>query len=261
MAGEGKLLKEAREKNGWSYQDVEDRIKIRANYLRALEEEDYDVLPGAVYSKGFLRTYAKLLGLNEQDIIDHFNSSLHQETEPLANPPLTPIQNTPVWFKPVVLLVMGLLAVAIVIGITYCSRINQSPEVSDYKPAPLPTAPQESTPLQTTPSAPGQTPAAPDQTPAQLTPPVQQEGIVAVLTFKEDCWLEVRVDGGVTEQGLYAAGTTKTLQGSKRIEFLKIGNAGGLQLKLNGKDVPPLGKSGVVVSNYVVTEETVKNLS
>ncbi len=73
MAGEGLNMRKAREEKGWSHHDVEDAIKIRVRYLEALENEQYDVLPGPTYSKGFLRTYARHLGLNSDEIINLYN--------------------------------------------------------------------------------------------------------------------------------------------------------------------------------------------
>ncbi|MFA6807806.1 MAG: helix-turn-helix domain-containing protein, partial [Eubacteriales bacterium] len=67
MAGEGEILRKTREEKGWSYEDVENNIKIRKLYLQALEEENYSILPGKTYTKGFLRTYSKFLGLKSED--------------------------------------------------------------------------------------------------------------------------------------------------------------------------------------------------
>ncbi len=250
MAGEGLILRETREKYGWSYHDVEESIKIRVMYLEALENERYDLLPGKTYTKGFLRTYSKHLGLNSDEIIDLYSAGLQPEATPEVHPPLTPIQSTPVWFKPTVLLVMALFAVIIVVGITYLSKMNDNPQVSDYQPTPLPSAPQV------------QTPPPSDQQknpPPQEQSPVTYEGIVAEIEFKQDCWLTVRVDGAIVQDGISSAGTSKAFQGKKRIEFLSIGNAGGITLKINGKEIPPLGAPKEVVQNYVITEETVKN--
>lgn len=251
MAGEGIILQKAREEKSWTFHDVEDSIKIRVRYLEALEKEEYHILPGNTYTKGFLRTYAKHLGLNSEEIISLYKSSLEDPT-PEVHTPLTPIQSTPVWFKPTVLVVMALLAVSIVIGITYFSKNNDTPPISDYNPTPLPTAPETRNNL-------------PDPSQETLPPveqsPVQYEGIVAELIFKEDCWLKVRVDGGIVQEGMNLSGTTKRLQGTTRIEFLSIGNAGGVTLKLNGREIPPLGASREVVRNYVVTEDTIKELA
>ena len=73
----GSALREARERRGLSYSQVEEGTKIRARYLRALEDEDFGVLPGATYSKGFLRAYADYLGLDGHLFIDEFNSRYH----------------------------------------------------------------------------------------------------------------------------------------------------------------------------------------
>ncbi|MDX6534346.1 MAG: cytoskeleton protein RodZ [Gaiellales bacterium] len=73
----GPALREARERKGLSYADVEQDTKIRARYIRALEDEHFGVLPGTTYSKGFLRAYADYLGLDGHLFIDEFNSRHH----------------------------------------------------------------------------------------------------------------------------------------------------------------------------------------
>jgi len=64
MAGIGQALREAREAMGLTLDDVEQEIRIRSNYLEALENEDFDRLPGEVYVRGFLRNYARFLGVD-----------------------------------------------------------------------------------------------------------------------------------------------------------------------------------------------------
>jgi cytoskeleton protein RodZ len=68
----GRVLKEARTRAGIDVRTVEDRTKIRVKYLRALEDEQWDVLPSPAYAKGFLRTYAQLLGLDGEALVDEF---------------------------------------------------------------------------------------------------------------------------------------------------------------------------------------------
>jgi cytoskeleton protein RodZ len=70
----GRSLQEARERRRVSYSQVEQATKIRSRYIRALEDEDFSVLPGPTYTKGFLRAYADYLGLDGQLFIDEFNS-------------------------------------------------------------------------------------------------------------------------------------------------------------------------------------------
>jgi hypothetical protein len=70
----GNSLREARLRQGLDFGDVELGTKIRAKYIRALEEEDFEVLPSGTYIKGFLRSYADFLGLDGQLYVDEYNS-------------------------------------------------------------------------------------------------------------------------------------------------------------------------------------------
>lgn len=251
MAGEGVILRKAREEKGWSYRDVEAGTKIRVRYLEAMENEEYDILPGPTYTKGFLRNYSRFLGLNPEEIVEYYSASLDTGPEPEAHLPLKPIQSTPVWFKPIVLIVMAAFAIVVVVGIAYLSKINDRPPVSEYT-TPIPSAP----------------PSGNNQDDGQdsideggnTEQPVQYEGLVAELSFREDCWLQVKVDGVMAIDGMRSSGTTETLQGTELIEFVTIGNAGGLSITLNGKEIPPLGESRQPIWDYVITEETLETL-
>ena len=70
----GNSLREARIRRGIEFPQAEAAIKIRGKYLRALEEEQFELLPAETYVKGFLRTYAEYLGLDGQLYVDEFNS-------------------------------------------------------------------------------------------------------------------------------------------------------------------------------------------
>ena len=70
----GSSLRAAREHHQLELSQVERATRIRARYLQALEDERFDVLPGAAYAKGFLRTYADYLGLDAQRFVDQYNT-------------------------------------------------------------------------------------------------------------------------------------------------------------------------------------------
>ena len=70
----GNSLREARERQGIDFAQAELATKVRGKYLRALEEERFELLPAETYVKGFLRTYAEYLGLDGQLYVDEFNS-------------------------------------------------------------------------------------------------------------------------------------------------------------------------------------------
>jgi cytoskeletal protein RodZ len=70
----GNSLREARVRRGVDFAQAELATKIRGKYLRALEDEQFELLPAETYVKGFLRTYAEYLGLDGQLYVDEFNS-------------------------------------------------------------------------------------------------------------------------------------------------------------------------------------------
>ena len=103
MAEIGSTLREARMRARIDISEVETKTKIRAKYLRAIENEEWDLLPGPVYVKSFLKTYADYLGLDSRLLIDEYKrryerpdhdthtvATLHRERERAAKGPLIP---------------------------------------------------------------------------------------------------------------------------------------------------------------------------
>lgn len=282
MAGEGQILRNAREQNGWTLLDAEEATKIRVRYLQALEGEDYEVLPGTTYIKGFLRTYAKNLRLNPDEIVGMYKSSGPVESASTLSPPLAPIRNRPLWLRPVAATVMALLAIAVAIGIAHLSQTPKEQAAGQYNPAPVPSAPPVdfskgqnqaggvSTQAGTGANKAGNTasgtpvPATTGGQPANQAgngnnaPAANSDALVAQLVFTEDCWLVVSADGHTVLNGYMYKGTSKVIQANSNIDFVTVGNAGGLSITLNGKPYPSLGGSGQVVNNIILTKNSLK---
>jgi cytoskeletal protein RodZ len=70
----GSSLREARLRQNLDFPELEERTKIRPKYLRALEDEQFEILPAPTYVRGFLRSYAEALGLDGQPFVDEYNS-------------------------------------------------------------------------------------------------------------------------------------------------------------------------------------------
>jgi cytoskeleton protein RodZ len=77
--GVGQKLQDERLRQGLSLEEIEEETKIRKYYLEALEQENYDVLPPQVYATGFVRKYAKILGLNEDEYSREFKQQAYSE--------------------------------------------------------------------------------------------------------------------------------------------------------------------------------------
>ena len=76
--GIGATLKDARRRLGMDIKEAEERTKIRTRYLRALEAEDWEVLPAPAYVRGFLRTYGQILGLDGEVLADRYRRSYEE---------------------------------------------------------------------------------------------------------------------------------------------------------------------------------------
>lgn len=256
MAGVGQMLRLAREEKEWSLLETEEITKIRVRYIQALEEEEFGILPGATYVKGYLRTYAKQLGLNPDEIIELYSISIKPEVAPVIEVPESIAKSRPFWVRPVVIGSMALAAIALAIGIRTLSQPKGTQDPA-YTSPPLISAPapETTTPPPSVSEVPEQTYSSPPDVVAST-----QDGLTAQLVFTQACWLEVQIDGQAPFQGTFAAGTSKEIKGTDKIELVSIGNAGGLTVTLNGKTLPNLGNSGEVRRNVILTKETLNQL-
>src|SRR3954467_6462039 len=137
MPSIGETLREARMRQHLDITDVEARTKIRAKYLRALENEDFGMLPGSTFVKSFLRTYAEFLGLDPHLLVEEYrvrhDPRDESELTPFARPPKGRERRPPprprkgrerrrpprrpAWL-PVVLAVVAILGLLLVLGLT-----------------------------------------------------------------------------------------------------------------------------------------------
>jgi hypothetical protein len=111
----GNSLREARERQGLGYPEIELATKIRAKYIRALEEEDFTSIPGDAYIRGFLRTYADYLGLDSDVYVDEYASrfitSWRDELPPRPERRRVPRRERPIERRAVLLVLAGIVVV------------------------------------------------------------------------------------------------------------------------------------------------------
>lgn len=239
----GELLREEREKKGLSIKDIETAISIRSLYINAIEEDNYSVIPGEVYLKGFIRNYANYLGLDGQEMVNSYRQSqLPPIThESIASETLdTAVEKPKSKSKPKQsngnsgkLLMIGLLAVCLIgaawwlFGSSKSSKEPQSNNIQSQQ-AQSPNQPQ------TTP------PAAP-------AAPVQTKPVVVIAKYTDQCWTSVTADGKEIYEGTPNAKDTITWEAQKNIT-ITVGNAGGVEVIANGQSAGKLGGKGEVVT-------------
>jgi cytoskeletal protein RodZ len=146
----GNSLREARMRRGVDFAQAELGTKIRGKYLRALEDEQFEVLPAQTYVKGFLRTYAEYLGLDGQLYVDEFNSRFvaGEDVEPRATrrSAARPQRRNRRLETGVVLIVLALIAIVTIVVISAWKTSGGTP--------PLPKRTVVKKPVRTRPSGP-----------------------------------------------------------------------------------------------------------
>jgi cytoskeleton protein RodZ len=156
MPGIGSTLQDARMRAGIDISDVEAATKIRAKYLRAIENEEWAMLPGPTFVKSFVRTYAEYLGLDARLLVDEYKLSHEPVPEHDPQPLAPPIGTQPrVRLRPpalsrgwtIGLSIAGLFVLLIVLGSIGKEEPGTIPPPTQRarrpaKPAPAPTPPQ-----------------------------------------------------------------------------------------------------------------------
>lgn len=235
--GAGMLLRRAREDRGLTVAECAGRLRCRAVQLEALERGDVDLFGGAVYARGFLRSYAAMVGADPEEVLRlHGDDPVHRAPTLPTGQPLRLRRDPPRWLIGAVgvLALAGVVAVVLGLG----GRRIPAPAPGDEAVA---VAPEDAD------TGPGTTPEPTEQEepaePEPAGPPVD-----VILTFEADSWLEVLVDGVPGRpSAVVPAGETLRFGATSRVA-LRFGNAGGVRVELNGEDLGAPGASGAVVT-------------
>jgi cytoskeleton protein RodZ len=240
MPALGEGFRSAREARGLTLSDVAEQIHIRSVYLNAIETEDWSSIGAPVYVRGFLRTYARFLGLDAEAAVAHFNEVVPPEraAAPTAAAEREGGRLSP-WAIGGVLVALLLVAFVAVEFIMYVQQGHGGADVAQATAPPQPAASASGSLAATAPDA----AASPTPLPTPTATPLPQHQLAIQVTAPS--WVRVTVDGATVVQGILPAGSTKTVRG--HVADVRIGNAGGVRLVVDGRTLPPLGKSGDVV--------------
>jgi cytoskeletal protein RodZ len=252
MPALGERFRAAREARGLSLSDVSEQIRIRSVYLAAIEDENWDAIGAPVYARGFLRTYARFLGLDPEEVVAYFNGSAVSGGSERQAGSADSSRGAKAGASRIVeertgsgriswmLWVAGLVAVLLVGFVIYNAVTFGNRRASSDDTEALATAAPSVLPSNTPEVVDGS--GAPSASPLPGTLPGSTESLAVVLSAPS--WLRVTVDGSVSMEGTFPAGTAKTFHGKNAL--IRIGNAGGVEVYVDGKDVGKLGKPGDV---------------
>jgi cytoskeletal protein RodZ len=294
MESFGAYLKQLREEKGLSLEEISTRTKITLKYLKALEEDDLGRVPNELFAKGFIRSYARCLGLDEQDILFRFEklagSYYHQKVEETKTEQQKENQQKELARRKQALMQWGTLAAVFVLAVGLFiqnaieRRNSQMPDSLETKIEVPATSEQPlemqtvNPPIEKNENIPA---ARADQknietppTPLTINPPRptlsvnSQTGLPAnnpkkqtasdPLTLKveavEKGWVLVKIDDSVIKEVSLDPGEKVDWTARKQFR-LSLENAGGVRVEFNGKRLEPLGPRGVVVKDVVLTRE------
>jgi hypothetical protein len=238
MAALGEEFRRAREARGQTISDVAERLHIRSVYLAAIEDEDWAAIGAPVYIRGFMRTYARYLGLDPEAAVARISeASAPAERRAPAAPASTAEERSGGRMPSVALLLVVVIAVALVGFVAY--------QYGQYRlqgPAPVGAASPTAAA-----AVPADAPSAAEEvgSPPLVAPAPKASGPELGVRLTETSWLRVVVDGKVALEGTYPAGTVKSFTG--KVATVRIGNAGGVQIAIDGRPVGKLGADGDVV--------------
>lgn len=133
----GKTLREARTRQGLSIHDAEDATKIRTRYLQALEQDDFETIPGSAFVMGFLRTYADYLGLDADTLVEEYRRQydprfLADHRIPTTEPQTHPRRRASRGSDYLVVAIVALIILLILAWIGWGDRTTQSPPQTSY---------------------------------------------------------------------------------------------------------------------------------
>ena len=241
---------------GITLEEITESTKISRRHLEALEGEHFDQLPGGVFNKGFVRAYARFLGIDEDQAVADYSAASNEQPEPEDKFPLE-IHEEPKRHLnrrrsrlPAAFAIAALAGVLVGYAFWVKSRphANESAAASTRQASPVAatTEPRVNSPMPAAESAPPArevTSASSPRQPAQAAPekPVKPEKVFVVqVKAKEDSWVSIVADGKSVMERVLTAEKNKKIKAGKTL-ILRTGNAGGIEVTFNGVSLGSLG--------------------
>ena len=265
----GEELRREREIRGISLKEISDATKISKRFLEAIERNDHKTLPAPVFTRGFVREYARYLGLNTEEMVNRYNYAaagddrIERSThlDRLVTPPVPqdppkprPKEGIPPPYRRIdksFFLVTALVAALAAVSwwAIQHKRLLRATEVegraTDGRPQATAAKPKVVTETVT----------------PVVTPPATQQPLHMVLELTDDSWISLDIDGKPVINEDLNAGDRRTFDANEEIRFKTIGDAAAVTVTIDNVQIPPFGRDGQVVHNRVFTRETMKKLA
>ena len=252
----GNCLRKVRQERNLTLEEISRITKISKRYLAAIENDDFDELPAPTFARGFIRAYANFVGIDSEEIVQKYrerHEGLQKEDVVPLDSRLDRLQVR--WIAAAVVFLFVLVGMLLCLG------------KGDEKPA-RPDKGRDTEQIETLKEELGlkdilpEEGAAPDVEPGSeevlveeevAVPPSEESGIELQVVAVEKTWIMITVDDGEALEFMFEKGKRMNWSADERIT-IKVGNAGGVKLFLNGAPLEPLGPAGVVKATTVPME-------
>jgi transcriptional regulator with XRE-family HTH domain len=264
MESVGKRLKKLRLEKGITIEEVHKKTKIHLDILRSIEDDSF-VNINPVYLKGFLKIYCTFLGVNPQEYLTGYKESggaiksSFEEEKPRRFLEPVMVRRSFLNTKIIFIIVSVIALVFSSIGLVHLTKTVSSKLASfakKTKPAVQAKSPQVKKPrlVKSQPKV-SVKPVVKSQSSEVVTKKDDSElGIRIGIHALDDCWIQAKVDSRIIFQNVLKKGRFESWTAKDKIE-LSLGSAGAVQLEVNGKLIPPLGRKGQVLKNIVITKK------
>src|SRR5579859_7642006 len=243
----GDRLRREREMRGITLDEIAESTKISRRHLEALERDRFDQLPGGVFNKGFVRAYARFLGIDEDQAVADYALAANEQPEPEDKFPLEVHEEPDRELNPRrsnLPLIFALAALAGVL-VGYFFWLKSKPKNEHSPGAPQEAAIQDpasrtQTPATDSAPSPQTTAKQPTETQPQETQKPAEKKFSVLIKAKEDSWVSIVADGKAFFDDTLTADTKKRFRAVKLL-VLTTRNAGGIDVLFNGKPLGALG--------------------
>lgn len=259
----GAWLKRERERQGVSLEEISMSTKIGTRFLRALEDEHFDQLPGGIFNKAFVKAYARQVGIDEEEAVASYLEAVGEtavqpvELQP-SEPENTGTSNISEMFSGTTRIPWRASAALLILLVSVLAfwhfHSSHESKASAGEPlnnaAPKQSAIVEPAAVKSAVSEKNSRPTVPNpvkpkkvlvaQDPLPQTPTAAPGEFSLIIKAKEDCWLLITADGKQVLQDTLGASAEKLVAARSEIT-LKAGNVGALELWFNGKKLPAIG--------------------
>lgn len=239
----GGKLRQARERRGISLRQIASSTKIAAAALDALEKNDISKLPGGIFSRAFVRSYAVEVGLDPDETVREFIDRFNQDPPPTAEATAAAIPEEEKEFEQrqrqaIKALAIGAGLLVVLVAVLYLVWRGR-PSASASAQAPLPAVAAD--------PAPAPEPAPPPVTAAAVpsVPVASAAQLILEVHPVAECWVSLTVDGQKLFARIMQPGERER-QIVQREAFVEVGDAGAFAFTVNGRPGKALGEKGQV---------------